>query len=666
MSTGRLSVMVCELFKDEIKAIAASGDFPELEFSTYVNRCGRPPLTVAELRGTLGSTAEYDRVILLGGCCLAELESQPNPSMECRIIRLDSCFSLVAGSFSVNRYLREGAYLVTPGWLQNWQDQLALLGFEGKKELAGEFFAESAASVLLLDTGTGDNSHEAGAEFAAYIDRPFAAVPVGLDLLRLRIENAATLWQAETFSQSGEMLQRTCADYAMTFDLLDLIAQSYEEEEIIKRILTMFQALFAATGVAFASLTDGVPDKVTMQGEFPKGAHQELLAQAAGMNSDYILPEEMQGRFLFKVVNRGQTMGIVMVDGLTLPRYREQYLNLALSTGELSGIILKNARIFLELNVLTREMSRQRDELQKAYSDLRDVKALAFQQEKLTSVGQLAAGVAHEINNPLGFIISNLGTLEKYLSRIMEFVKVQTECLAESGIPRLQERAAESSRQLKIRHILQDTGQLITESAAGAERVHKIIRYLIQFAAVAENDLSRVDINDCLEKTILMVQNRVAPLGRISRIYGAIPLLLCSPRQLSQMFMNLLINATQALADNGVITVSSRLESGTEPENDMNDVTGNSRRESGTICVTIADTGCGIPPENLSRIFEPFFTTREVGMGTGLGLSLSYDIVKRHGGELTVKSILGSGSTFTVRLPVDEGSAAPWMGGAGV
>jgi signal transduction histidine kinase len=633
VSTGRLHIMACELYGQEIKAIEASGAFPELDFSTYANRCGRPPLSVNELQDTLGWGSDYDRVILIGGCCLAALEARTTLLTECRIVRLEYCFSLVAGAFAVNQYLREGGYLVTPGWVRSWRHALQSLGFDGKRELAREFFKETTKKVVLLDTGMGSDSLEAVAAFADHIQRPFTVVPVGLDLLTQRIENAATLWQAESFSQSGEMLQRTCADYSMAFDLLDVIAQSYEEEEIIIRILTLFQTLFAATGVAFVTLTQGVPEKITLQGEFREGSSHELLTAATALTSDYTLPDEMQGRFLFKVANRGQVLGIIIVDGLSLPKYREQYLSLALSTGELSGIILKNARIFQELNVLTKETSTQRDELQKAYSDLRDVKALAFQQEKLTSIGQLAAGVAHEINNPLGFITSNLGTLGKYLNRIMEFVKIQSDCLEESRNPRLLERAAESSQRLRIEHIVSDTRQLIAESTTGARRVHEIIRGLIHFARVDSDDLSLADINDCLTRTIAMIQSTVAPLAPISCCYGALPLLPCSSLQLNQVFMNLLINAAQASDSQGVITVTTCME-------------------DDTICVTISDSGCGIPVEQLPRIFEPFFTTREVGTGTGLGLFLAYDIVKRHRGEILVESRMGAGSTFTVKLPV--------------
>ena len=647
MSRGGLTVLLCEFYGQEIKALAESGDFPGLEFSTFAARCGRPPLSPLEFQALRGDNGEEERVIIFGGCCLSHPESGSEFAAECRCIRLESCFHLVASPFAVNRYLQEGAYLVTPGWLQNWRHHLNDLGFHQDRELAGEFFAESTNSVILLDTGVGSDGQGNLEEFARFINRPFSTVPVGVELLRLRIENAATLWRGESCIHSRELLQRTCADYVMAFDLLDLIAQSHEEEEIVNSILLMFRTLFAATGVAFVRLNGGAPDKVTVQGEFEGSDRDELIAQAAALKTDYTLPPEMEGRFLFKVGHKGDELGIIIIDGLTLPKYREQYLSLALTSGELSGIIIKNARIFHELNILTKRISTQRDELQDAYSQLRDVKAVAFQQEKMTSIGQLAGGVAHEINSPLGFISSNLGTLGKYLDRIREFVEVQTDCLVESGIPRLRERTAESSSRLKIPHILSDSRQLIAESKAGADRVHKIIRELIRFAGADGDTPTGTDINHCLKRAITMVRNCLIPPMEIKQNCGELPPTLCYPQQLSQLFMNLLLNAIHALGVEGRITVSTLLE-------------------DETICVIIADTGCGIPEKNMSRIFDPFFTTREVGMGTGLGLSLAYDIVKRHKGEICATSVAGVGSTFTVRLPVTGISEEERKPGVGI
>ena len=633
MSRGQLQILVCELYRNEIKALDASQAFPEVEFSTYPARCGRPPLSAAELRTSLADSSDRDRVILFGGCCLSQLDETSELLPECRFIRLENCCNLIAGSYAINHYLRDGGYLVTPGWLQNWRNHLNVMGFYEDQTIARNFFSECIRSIILLDTGIQNDVLENLTEFADFLQVPFSVVPVGLDLLHLRIEHALSVWQAENFSHTVEILQKNCADYVMALDMLDLIAQSYEEEDIIGRILTMFQTLFAASGVAFVSMSVETPGRVTIRGEFSGNDTDRLLAQATELTSDYTLPDEMKGRFLFKVQNREQTLGIIIIDGLTLPKYREQYLSLALTTGELSGIILKNARIFKELNVLAQRVSVQRDELQQAYSDLRDVKALAFQQEKMTSIGQLAAGVAHEINNPLGFITSNLGTLEKYLTRITEFMQIQSDCLAEIDDPELRNRVSESFSRLKIKHILQDTRQLISESRSGGERVHKIIRDLIHFSCPDDAAPNSVNINDCLERTISMVASGLTPLTEIRKNYGTLPSLRCYPHQLNHLFMNLLVNAAHALDKQGNITIS------TFPEEEA-------------ICISIADTGCGIPEENLPRIFEPFFTTREVGMGTGLGLSLAYDIVKRHKGDIFVTSEVGAGTTFTVRLPL--------------
>ncbi len=271
-------------------------------------------------------------------------------------------------------------------------------------------------------------------------------------------------------------------------------------------------------------------------------------------------------------------------------------------------------------------------ELQKAYDELRTTQMKVFQQEKLASIGQLAAGVAHEINNPMGFISSNLTTLGKYHERISEFIAILFAALSGAAGGADSAGVDEQRKRLKIDYILEDTPQLIAESQDGAQRVRKIVQDLKSFSRVDESEHKRVDLNECLDSTINIAWNEIKYVASLDREYGDIPPVQCYPQQLNQVFMNLLVNAAHAIEGQGTIRVR------TWQEGDM-------------ICVAVSDTGCGIPAENLKRIFEPFFTTKDVGKGTGLGLSISYDIVKKHNGEMLVESEVGKGTTFTVRLP---------------
>ncbi len=274
-------------------------------------------------------------------------------------------------------------------------------------------------------------------------------------------------------------------------------------------------------------------------------------------------------------------------------------------------------------------------ELQKAYDELRTTQMKVFQQEKLASIGQLAAGVAHEINNPMGFISSNLTTLGKYHERISEFIAILFAALSGAAGGADSAGVDEQRKRLKIDYILEDTPQLIAESQDGAQRVRKIVQDLKSFSRVDESEHKRVDLNECLDSTINIAWNEIKYVASLDREYGDIPPVQCYPQQLNQVFMNLLVNAAHAIEGQGTIRVRTW-------------------QEGDTICVAVSDTGCGIPAENLKRIFEPFFTTKDVGKGTGLGLSISYDIVKKHGGVMSIESELGKGTTVTVRLPLNH------------
>ena len=287
--------------------------------------------------------------------------------------------------------------------------------------------------------------------------------------------------------------------------------------------------------------------------------------------------------------------------------------------------------VVVSMNDVTQIKTMTR-ELEQAYSELQSTQTRVVQQEKMASIGQMAAGVAHEINNPMGFITSNLNTLGKYMGRLREY---QDALKAHLAVCESDSKAAllEQQRRLKIEYILEDTGSLVAESLEGAERVRKIVQDLKSFSRVDEADEKLADLNQCLESTINIVWNEIKYVATLKKELGDIPQVKCYPQQLNQVFMNLLVNAAHAITGQGEITVRS-----------WND--------AGNVFISISDTGSGIPEELQRRIFEPFFTTKEAGKGTGLGLSISSEIVRKHGGEIILESKPGLGTTFTIRLPL--------------
>ncbi|WP_407351588.1 ATP-binding protein [Luteimonas sp. R10] len=259
-----------------------------------------------------------------------------------------------------------------------------------------------------------------------------------------------------------------------------------------------------------------------------------------------------------------------------------------------------------------------------------------LQAEKMASIGQLAAGVAHEINNPIGYVHSNLGSLQEYLSSLFALIDAYERALR-SPDPQAQLAEIDQTRErLDIDFISRDLPQLMTESREGIERVTRIVRDLKDFSRSDRDSAWKLaDLHAGLDSTINIVWNELRYKADLEKRYGELPLVECLQSELNQVFMNLLLNAGQAIAERGVITVSSG-------------------RKGDEVWVEIADTGGGIHEEMLQRIFDPFFTTKPVGTGTGLGLSISYGIVAKHHGRIEVDSVSGEGSRFRVSLPVRQ------------
>ena len=255
---------------------------------------------------------------------------------------------------------------------------------------------------------------------------------------------------------------------------------------------------------------------------------------------------------------------------------------------------------------------------------LEEAQSQLLQSEKMASIGQLAAGIAHEINNPIGFVNSNMGTLGSYVENLLKMLAAYQQ--EEGALP--SERRDELARlrdKLDIAYLSTDVSSLLKESLDGLQRVRQIVTDLKDFSHVDEADFQRANLEKGLDSTLNVVWNELKYKAEVVKEYAGIPEIECQPSQLNQVFMNLLINAAQAIAEHGRITVRTAF-------NEKN------------LWIEIEDTGSGIAPEHLSRIFEPFFTTKPVGKGTGLGLSLAYGIVKKHGGQIKVSSVKGVGS----------------------
>lgn len=295
------------------------------------------------------------------------------------------------------------------------------------------------------------------------------------------------------------------------------------------------------------------------------------------------------------------------------------------------------------------ELVESNKKLKKTISELKKTQSLLLQSEKMASIGQLAAGVAHEINNPVGFVNSNLNSLSKYSNKMLELMNKYEEelsALKSNGSEEINSFRAvidELKKKLKMDFVMKDFKKVISDSLEGTGRIKKIVADLKSFSRMDHEEFKHADIIEGLESTLNVIWNELKYKCTVEKDYGDLPQIYCNLGLLNQVFMNLLVNATQAMETKGTITISTRYLTGQSADN-------NGGR--GHVEVKISDTGSGIPEDKLSRIFEPFFTTKDVGKGTGLGLSIAYDIIQKHKGEITVQSEVGKGTTFNIKLPV--------------
>lgn len=358
---------------------------------------------------------------------------------------------------------------------------------------------------------------------------------------------------------------------------------------------------------------------------------REHLAYAASLTLLVILL--LAGLILLRITRRFQD-ALVISHGALRQR-----------TAELDNL---NRTLDDKVKERTRRLSDALIELQNTHMDLKTAQNQLLQSEKFSAIGQLAAGVAHEINNPIGFINSNLQTLGQY-------VKHYTQLL---GILNKLEKALKDDDKVYVAELVRDwqktreetnfvfigndIGNLINESLEGSEKIRKIVLDLRAFASPDKGTIKEVDLRAIMESMLNIVWNELKYKVTLEKDYGDVPLVTCNPQKIGQVFVNLLMNAAHAIKEKGTVLIRIYTM-------------------DGFIYVEVKDSGCGIRPENITKIFDPFFTTKPPGQGVGLGLSLSYDIIKKHGGQITFTSRVGQGTTFTVMMPVTAAGMAAQM-----
>lgn len=306
-------------------------------------------------------------------------------------------------------------------------------------------------------------------------------------------------------------------------------------------------------------------------------------------------------------------------------------------TRELESALAKNEKITRALGRAKLELEQEQAEQRELIRRLEETHRQLVHSEKMASIGQLAAGVAHEINNPIGFVRSNLTTLQTYVADLLELVDLyrEQERFLGAGSEAVAAAVREHAARIDLEYLRRDIVSLIAECSEGSDRVKRIVSDLRDFSRPGDEDWQWADIHAGLDSALNMVWNEIKFKADVVKEYGDIPRLECLASQLNQVFVNLLVNAAQAIEGHGRINIRTG-------------------RVDNRVFIAISDTGQGMAPAVVNRVFDPFFTTKPIGKGTGLGLSVSYGIVQKHRGSIDVASAAGQGSTFTVWLPVER------------
>jgi len=359
--------------------------------------------------------------------------------------------------------------------------------------------------------------------------------------------------------------------------------------------------------------------------------------------SDVMMPGRNGVELLREIMTRHPETAVVMVSGVDRPQRVLDAVRLGaydylIKPCDLSVISMTVERA-LERRALLRaarhyklDLERRNEELRRSKAELERLQAQIIQSEKMASLGQLAAGVAHELNNPAGYLYGNMELLAESARGLGRLLALY------DAVP-LPDDVAAKVRALKeetdYADALADLGSIVADCREGAERIRDVVQNLRTFSRLDEAEFKKVDLHESIESTLrLLARYYTAENVRLVRDYGDLPLVDCYAGQLNQVWLNLLVNAAYAVRRGGEVRIKTR-------------------REGDAAVVAVGDTGDGIAPEHLPRIFDPFFTTKPVGEGTGLGLSVTYGIVERHQGRIAVASCPGDGTTFTVTLPVD-------------
>ncbi len=434
--------------------------------------------------------------------------------------------------------------------------------------------------------------------------------------------------------------------FSLAIDVIEFATGKTEQsrEQLLDRIATLrenraIKARAPGTLANFADIANDVIEKRSAASDALQAVAGSRIVETLWTLSNEILDENRRtvsraemARLLLSVC----TVLLLLGAGYAMFRLQSSYRDLNKSNHELEDVN----------NSLEERVTERTHELSDAYDELKESQVQLVQAEKMSSLGELVAGISHEINTPLWYLISNSTVLQERMETIGEFCGIAERMLEavkskESVKESVSRGLVDMQRMLKdgMKDDIEEAQELIQDSIEGLEELTELAQSLKDFSRLDRARHGEFNVNDGLDKTLLIAKNKLKNKVSVHKHYGEVPTIQCSPSQINQIFLNLLTNAADAIEETGDIVIRTM-------------------EEDGGVRISISDTGSGIPEEVMSKIRDPFFTTKEVGKGTGLGLSIVDQIVTAHGGELIIESEQGKGTTVTVVLAVESVDAA--------
>ncbi len=362
---AKLCVLVCECFEREARLVLEQLSCDDVTLTSFPTCGPTPTLPTEQLLGIVRSKhPECQRLLAIGGACLRPLKHLPNVPEHLQVDSVDQCFSMLVGKSIIDDYLGRGAYLVTPGWLQTWQERVAGWGFD--QETARSFFKESAARLVLLDTGIDRQAETRLAAFAELVDLPAEIVTVGLDYFRLHLERLVLQWRlSRTESTTAEVsskTERALAEYAMVVELLSSLAELHSESRAVDAIFDLFTMLCAPRHLAYLALSKGGPGQLQSRTDRLFDDEALLRSKLDSSPEEYGWTPSGNG-FWLRLQYRHKTVGVLEIEDITFPEYREHYLNLALVIARVCGLAIGNARVYQRLAHSRAELKHRNEEL---------------------------------------------------------------------------------------------------------------------------------------------------------------------------------------------------------------------------------------------------------------------------------------------------------------